>query len=1802
MAITNVNNLQGTTYTLDDFDETKNYQRILFKPGFAVQARELTQLQTALQAQIDKLGQHTFADGDRVLGGKLSVNVDYAYVKLESVSSVSDFVGTTIEGGVTGVTAEVLAAVSADSTTNVISPDATNTAGEPIVDTLYVKYTNSGDDKQTQVFASGETITSDAGTPKTATVGGNTVPNVTGIGSTASIAEGVYFISGNFVYVESSTIILDHYRNTPNYIVALNISESIISSSDDTTLQDNANNTTNAAAPGADRYKVSTVLIKQNLASSTLNSGDPGYAAPVDEYVHLITINDGIIFKKNETPIDTELSDRLERRTSEESGDYILAPFILDIKEYLNNGTNGGYKTVAEIIAEEATVANATQAETFGSGKLAIGIDPSTAYIDGRRIEKLATEQLIVDKPRTDPDDVFDLGDSQVTVQYGNYIKLSSSGIVGVPEVDTLGSINLKNSAGATIGTCRARDMRFNGSEFELYIFDVTMTGNFSDVHNIAGTGSDTFTANLAVVGQRFSTGKNSLLFNLPAQSIKTVESGSNKLDIIMRQKVSGTISGTTDKTLTFSLTEGTLADLNNIIVSDADGTTIRVNVNTSTSSIGSGGGSATIKAQNNQLDALSNTGVRVIVNVQGTNLSARTKQTQNVRNLTSSVFTFNTDGNGLIAGGRTINLGVADVYNLVSIKDADDAQGNDVTASFVLDTGQRDSYYDIAKLTLKGGETLLINHTYHVEFDYYSHGTEGDYFSVDSYGSAVESYENIPSYNGINLRDALDFRPVRDTSTGFARVGTTGIPGAFAVGTLPIKHWMPRIDKVFLTKEGNYQVVQGRTSRFPVEPENIENAIHLYNLSMNAYVFNTRGVGVNTIDNKLYTMKDIGNLDRRVKHLEYYTSLSLLETSAAEAQILDSTGAQRFKNGFIVDGFFGHNKADSSHPDYGVSIDKANGILRPQFDERNINLIKKPADTGTTTIHNGGVVTLPYTEVTEIDQPQSSYAEFVNPYNVIIWDGTMKLSPESDEWKETDQRPDIIIDDNSQYEQMLAMADENGVLGTVWNEWETNWTGRELVTVNEYEVVRSQAQGVQLTGVANTRGKKLAHINVVEQAAINTGTTSRDGVQTYLTGAVDTVSKVVGNFVVETNFIPFMRSRKIFFKAELLKPNTKVYAFFNGINVTAYCKDEPFTEFHNRSAVTTYKGKTSHPSAGSGVLETDASGTITGSFVIPNNSSLSFKTGTREFKITDSNINNDVLSSTKVSQNFHAQGLLETYQRTIINTKVPRIASREVGESRTVQTVESGITKHELIKYYDPIAETFVIKTKNGVFTTGIELFFAQKDAAIPIIISIREVQNGYPTQRIIPGAEAIVYPADISLPSNPSANSGVGNADVATSIDWDFPVHLKEGAEYAIVCISNSDKYKVYVAETSQYDLTTPTKKITKQPFDGVFFTSANASTWTAEQSKDLKFKLKRASFNTSSKTLKLQNDAVPPKQLELNPLFFLNSGTDPARVKVFHKNHGMYGPDGTHQVTIAGVAASLNGIAANQFNATHTVKEAELDSYVIELSGDTATASGIRLGGVDVTATENQMYDVLRMNISSVEFPGVDISYDLTGRTAKSQDGHSGLLDQQISPLGTVLANKNIEMNVPHLIASTANEDNNNTKTLDLVCTFSNGGQENLTPIIDLNRTSLFTIQNRINDAASLQSSYTARGTYVAETSGTGTSNVSKYITKQVELATEGTVLDIFLNANKPKNANIDVYFKTTSDSDVDFNSLSWTLLNPEETIPTDDNNRYAEVHYQNASLEPFSKFQIKIVLRSRSSTDIPTVRDFRAIATT
>ena len=67
----------------NDYDETKKFLSILFRPGVAVQTRELTQLQTILQKQITRFGNHIFNDGAMVIPGQVSYDNEVGYVKLQ---------------------------------------------------------------------------------------------------------------------------------------------------------------------------------------------------------------------------------------------------------------------------------------------------------------------------------------------------------------------------------------------------------------------------------------------------------------------------------------------------------------------------------------------------------------------------------------------------------------------------------------------------------------------------------------------------------------------------------------------------------------------------------------------------------------------------------------------------------------------------------------------------------------------------------------------------------------------------------------------------------------------------------------------------------------------------------------------------------------------------------------------------------------------------------------------------------------------------------------------------------------------------------------------------------------------------------------------------------------------------------------------------------------------------------------------------------------------------------------------------------------------------------------------------------------------------------------------------------------------------------------------------------------------------------------------------------------------------------------------------------------------------------------
>ena len=253
----------------DDFDADKEFYKVLFNPGRPVQARELTTLQSILQNQVESFGSNIFKEGSMVIPGSITYDSQFYAVKLNLTNYgvdlslyINELIGKKIVGASSGVTASIQ---------YVQLPNG----DEVEYPTIYVKYLDSDNNNTISAFYDGESLSATSSivygntTIDTGTIFATLISSdATSTGSSASIADGVYFIRGYFAKVNKQTIVLDYYTNSPSYRVGLKIDEQIITAKDEKSLYDNAKGFTNYAAPGADRFKISLSLTKKLLTDT----------------------------------------------------------------------------------------------------------------------------------------------------------------------------------------------------------------------------------------------------------------------------------------------------------------------------------------------------------------------------------------------------------------------------------------------------------------------------------------------------------------------------------------------------------------------------------------------------------------------------------------------------------------------------------------------------------------------------------------------------------------------------------------------------------------------------------------------------------------------------------------------------------------------------------------------------------------------------------------------------------------------------------------------------------------------------------------------------------------------------------------------------------------------------------------------------------------------------------------------------------------------------------------------------------------------------------------------------------------------------------------------------------------------------------------------------------------------------------------------------------------------------------------------------------------------------------------------
>ena len=519
-------------------------------------------------------------------------------------------------------------------------------------------------------------------------------------------------------------------------------------------------------------------------------------------------------------------------------------------------------------------------------------------------------------------------------------------------------------------------------------------------------------------------------------------------------------------------------------------------------------------------------------------------------------------------------------------------------------------------------------------------------------------------------------------------------------------------------------------------------------------------------------------------------------------------------------------------------------------------------------------------------------------------------------------------------------------------------------------------------------------------------------------------------------------------------------------------------------------------------------------------------------------------------------------------------------------------------IGWVDPLAQTFMVDDPGGVFLTSMDMYFGSKDANIPITLQIREVVNGYPGSVILPFSEKTI---------NPNVVNTSTDGTTATTFTFDSPVYIQENTEYCFVLLANSNNYTAYVGRLGEKVIGSD-RTISQQPYAGVMFKSQNGSTWTAEQNEDVKFKIKRAEFSNVTGTTTLVNEALPVKTLKNNPI--RTSADSTPILRVYHPNHGMHST--SNNVTIAGVptGGALNGLSADQINGTYTqISNVTLDSYDINPTHNTTYTGSIvnptlsgNIGSNAVTATQNRSYDLLNLSIQTMTVSGTNLSYSIRPTTGRSISG--GESEFQLTSSASsenVIAGDNIYFTAPQMVASSINETNemSGSKSLFVNCTMTTSNTK-LSPVIDLQRCSAFTIQNRLNKPQSGDINY------VPDTENVGTSSAAAYLTKPVVLENLSTAIDVRLTSNIRSTSSVEVYYRTTSSEEArNINDLSWIPFNTTGTsdstvTPSEDNETFKEYKYSVTGVNEFTAFQIKICMKGTNSSYPPIIRDMRGIA--
>lgn len=1525
--------LFNTNPYYDDFSEDKKFLRMLFRPGYSVQSRELTQLQTILQNQIERFGNHIFKDGSRIIGGEISTQtLDFIRLEKNTYASPvfgvgeSDIVGyNLIRRGSTG---------DVDIKAKVIDFVPSAGQGNDDYGIAVVSYLSG------QGFSAGSTLECDnpnrvvnLRVPATLPSGNTHAGRCKVVG----VNEGIYFINGFFVkgtnqFEPAYTTNANGIRNfvSPTGSMGFQIAQTIVTEREDYTLKDPASGSYNYNAPGAHRFKIDPILKFVESISG-------------EDFIELVRYENGIITKKNDESAYSELVNLFAQRTYDESGNYIVKPFDISFRDgsgstfFADIGSGKAYVFGYEYETKFKDVVPISTARTTKTYSDLLALNYFGNYVKG--IYQPSLNQTLVNPlftglnsslgeqtrgyfvyGATGPIDGFTL-DNALFTGYLVGFDFDSDEIKTTTEVNTsldmvyhlMGvQYNPNTTINLTSGT------------INLYALDRRTNVSTKIGHNLE---RNLLFAGLSLASQyAFDSENQSLVYeanqSAPTTLIKSIE----EIEYIHTVYKAFTSTTTNSQPRVFlsqgvefnwCLANGTVPSGTAINIDERDGFYVvyasgnALPIGTIIKIVSAGyivqPGSTKITAQiTGDGDAVKFTSN---LPVGGYYLVGKSKNTSNdidettdptakirtktsdtrsetITNITSTINTYkrviNKNSSNSIYEMYFV-LDRADVWKINSITQ----NGLDVTDRFLFDTGQRDSEYQLARLYVKpeyfDTYSGAANFSLVINYSYFIHSGYGP-FTVESYRNGI-TYSEIPIFvspstgKSIHLANALDFRFVAQIE-GFRTSGSTagtfssGATGealypviTYSNGFSPMKFtaksthnaYLPRIDKLVVSRnissEGEtttLQRVSGNPSDSPIIPEDLRDSMTLFVLSIPAYTFKATDVKAERIGNSRFTMKDIGDISRRVGNLEQYTVLTDLELDIIGRSLKTTSGEDAIKKAILVDSFDGHSVADVANRDHQCSIDVERGELRPSFSSDSYGF-KYIGSFNGLTLTTDGILCHDFGKFNTPVVSQQNASEYikVNPFDLPNWVGHIVLTPHGDYWYDNTTRPLVKNNDNGINDAWLSSnANDSFGHGTQWNDWESLWSGISV----ELTDAESKKNSAFFSKPRRGQTPNIVGDRFVVTEGIERTTPSIEKLKDKYTSNFrnkDFYDEVAMNTILNKSVVPMMRSKSISFSAYNLKPNTTVSIFFDNVNVNNRC---------------TKLGAT-------GPFKT---GTLDGSltnitFAIPDET---FEVGDKILRIID-NADNNIDDATTIAEAvFHASGIKTDDFSNVVSIRPVEVRKLSPNSNKIVSNPlfrDKSINTAIFNQWIDPLTQTFEINQNfypNGLYLESVDLFIATKDSSLPISIEIHPVVNGLPHSSFVLPFSTVV--------KNPSGITADANTPTATNFKFSTPVYLAPG-QYALAIKANSSDYSVFVANVGQNDIRS-NERISSTFNGGILFKPQNSAQAVGDSSTDLMFNLNRCVFRTAPTTITLVHDHTEDNDVTLiqpNPYVFVPPG---------------------------------------------------------------------------------------------------------------------------------------------------------------------------------------------------------------------------------------------------------------------------------------------------------------------------------------